>query len=99
MYLGYLVLVVLLRVRHPRPWCLTCCYLVWLPVSSARWSIKAAETAVDAVITEMNQRLPSVAEALVTLKAFRFLEVRRPSRQAGLPPWSHAPPPDAMLAR
>lgn len=43
---------------------------------SARWSIKAAETAVDAVITEMNQRLPSVAEALVTLKAFRFLEVR-----------------------
>ena len=71
-----MLLLVLLRVRHPRPWCLTCCYLVWLPVSSARWSIKAAETAVDAVITEMNQRLPSVAEALVTLKAFRFLEVR-----------------------
>ena len=27
------------------------------------------------MITELNQRLPTVAEALVKLKAFRFLEV------------------------
>lgn len=46
-------------------------------VNAARWALKAAETAADEAITEANQRLPTVAEALVTIKALRFLEVLR----------------------